>query len=433
MAFDSWGRYPKSTPAEVKYYEWRFENFPQFSHSVLPYGQGRSYGDSCLNNDQALLVTQHFNRLIEFNNQTGILRCESGVTLAEILEFSVPKGWFLPVSPGTKFVSVGGAIANDVHGKNHHRAGSFGCHVLSFELLRSDGTRVVCSQTENAALYNATIAGLGLTGLITWAEIQLKPINGPLIDMESIKFESLDEFFELSKESEKKFEYTVAWLDCVAKDENFGRGIFMQGNHSDRLDPGKKQLDFLCVPIDFPSFALNNLTVKAFNTLYYAKQREKVVVKPIHYNPFFYPLDSVHAWNKIYGKRGFLQFQCVVPNNDGEGQVTIKEILEEIVDSGGASFLAVLKEFGDVKSPGMLSFPRKGITLCLDFANRGAETLALFRRLYDVVHINAGAIYPAKDACLTKEEFRAAYPRWEEFVDHVDPKFSSSFWRRVHA
>lgn len=231
---ESWGRYPRVNQA-VSRPMWRTDPqlLPQTDKLLLPFGQGRSYGDSCLNEAGLLLSTSNLDHFMSFDDEVGIVRVESGVTLEELLRVSVPRGWFLPVSPGTKYVSVGGAIANDIHGKNHHRAGTFGCHVLGFELLRSDGTRVFCSPKENADLFAATVGGLGLTGLILWAEIQLGRINGPLIDMESIKFSSLDEFFEISRRSDKSFEYSMAWLDAVSKGKNFGRGIFMRGNHSE--------------------------------------------------------------------------------------------------------------------------------------------------------------------------------------------------------
>ncbi len=429
---ESWGRYPRLAAAErLVSLEWPWENpfvdLPAEA-SVLPFAQGRSYGDSCLNAGGALLLTDRWNRCIAFDSRSGVLRCESGVTLADIIDTFLPRGWFLPVTPGTKFVSVGGAIANDVHGKNHHVAGTFGCHVRQFELLRSDGSRTVCSRTANRELFAATIGGLGLTGLITWAEIQLKPAATPFIDQESIKFGNLDEFFEVSKSTPAAMEYTVAWLDCVASGPDFGRGIFMRGRHSEVTARAPRKLP-LMVPVDFPSFALNSVTVKAFNHLYYGKQRRREVRSVTHYDPFFYPLDAIHRWNRIYGKRGFLQFQCVVPPTDGHRP--IREILQTIVSSGQASFLAVLKEFGTVPSPGMLSFPRPGVTLALDFAFQGQSTLALFQRLDAYVREVGGALYPAKDACMGPENFRCYYPRWQEFSRYIDPRFSSSFWRRV--
>ena len=231
---ESWGRYPKSEPAQILRLSWASEvpDLNRLSRPVLPYGKGRSYGDCCLNDGGILLDASGLDRFILFDPETGLLRCEAGVTLKTILELILPANWFLPVTPGTQFVTVGGAIANDVHGKNHHRAGSFGCHLERFELLRSDRGKVLCSRECNRDLFEATIGGLGLTGLILWAEFQLKRVSGPLIDCEKLRFETLEEFFELSASSDKDYEYTVAWLDCMSTGNKRGRGIFLRGNHS---------------------------------------------------------------------------------------------------------------------------------------------------------------------------------------------------------
>jgi len=429
---ESWGRYPR-VKQEVHHLHWLHDELPvRNGTTLLPYGQGRSYGDCCLNDGGIVLSTSKLDRLISFDVEKGILRCEAGVTIEEIIKFSIPRGWFLPVSPGTKYVSIGGAVANDVHGKNHHCDGTFGRHVLSFELLRSDGERLICSPKQNSELFSATIAGLGLTGLILWVEFQLKPVEGSYIDTESIKFSNLSEFFEISSDSDKDYEYTVAWLDCVAAGDMLGRGIFMRGSHSadTRADLPRKPLGGLIgVPFDAPGFILNKWTVKAFNILYYNKQREKFIKKKQHFDPFFYPLDSVSHWNRIYGKRGFFQFQCVVSSKD-DNKAT-REIITSVVESGRASFLAVMKEFGDIESPGMISFPREGVTLCLDFPNHGQKTLKLMADLDGLVREHSGAMYPAKDACMLPESFCMYYPRWKEFKEYIDPAFSSSLWRRV--
>lgn len=429
---ESWGRFPKSK-AELVPVQWLHEPLKfESGKSYLPYGQGRSYGDCCLNDGGVQLSTKVLSRVISFDRERGVLRAEAGLTLDEILRVIVPAGWFVPVTPGTRFVSLGGAIANDVHGKNHHAAGTFGRHVRAFELLRSNGQRLLCTATENRDYYSATIAGLGLTGLITWAEVQLKPIHNSSISMESIQFSNLDEFFEISGSSDKDFEYTVAWLDCVSKGSNFGRGIFMRGNHSPADAPQRRASKLrLAVPFDAPSFALNKWTVQAFNSCYYHKQRSKLVQSVTHYEPFFYPLDAVYDWNKIYGKRGFFQFQCVLP--PAVSRSGLLQMLKDIVESGNGSFLAVLKEFGNVPSPGMLSFPRPGVTLCLDFANQGEATVSLMRRLDCMTREMGGAMYPAKDAWMSPESFRAYFPSWKEFSKFIDPAFSSSFWRRVTA
>src|SRR6266478_8516636 len=430
----SWGRYPKVQHSQVQSIYWRSElpDISRFEQPVLPYAYGRSYGDSCLNEGGISLDISHLRCFISFDENTGLLCCESGVSLAEILEVMVPRGWFLPVSPGTRFVSVGGAIANDIHGKNHHRAGTFGCHVTCFELLRSNGERLVCSPSQNSELFRATIGGLGLTGIILWAEFRLKPIVNPYIDMDHIRFASLDEFFEISAESDQDYEYTMSWVDLLIGGKNLCRGIFMRGNHNQSRalasTPMKKRLP-LALPFNLPSFVLNTLTVKTFNELFYHAQLGKSIHKIVPYDPFFYPLDSIHEWNRMYGKRGFLQYQFVVPFEVAHD--AMKEILARIRHSGEGSFLTVLKKFGDVQSPGMLSFPRPGLTLALDFAFGGKKTLQLLEDLDKIIRQSGGAVYPAKDARMSAESFQAFFPRWREFAQYVDPHFSSSFWRRV--
>ncbi|HEY0838654.1 MAG TPA: FAD-binding oxidoreductase [Vulgatibacter sp.] len=431
VGFESWGRYPKATQ-DARAIQWRTDPFPTVEGKVLPYGLGRSYGDSCLNDGGTLLAARSLGRLISFDPSTGVLRCEAGVTMAEILDLAVPQGWFPPVTPGTKFVTVGGAIANDVHGKNHFADGTFGCWVRSFELLRSGGERLVCAPDENAALYAATIGGLGLTGLVTWAEIQLKRIHNPFIEAQTIRFGGLEEFHEINAESERDYLYTVAWIDILAKGRNLGRGIYFRGNHAAPIPDGLPALRRplkLAVPLDAPGFVLNPLTVRAFNFAIYRKQLRKVKSGLTTIDPFFYPLDSVHRWNRIYGRRGFLQWQCVVPMGSG----AIEPILSEIARSKEGSFLVVLKTFGPRASPGLLSFPRPGITLALDFRNRGEVTFSLLDRLDRIVRESGGAIYPAKDARMSGETFRRSFPRLGEFETFVDPAFSSSFWRRVNA
>lgn len=432
-SYESWGRYPRVKARSVVPVLWTNDppSFVEAQGSYLPFGQGRSYGDSCLNEGGTLLDTQELRRFIAFDSETGLLSCEAGATFDEILDLIVPRGWFLPVSPGTRFVSVGGAIANDIHGKNHHRGGTFGRHVTRFELVRSNGARFLCSPEENAELFAATIGGLGLTGLILWAEFRLQKIDGPLIDVEKIRFANLDEFFQINVASDKEFAYTVAWIDCLARGKNLARGIFIRGNHAaatETLRPARKPRTF-SVPFEMPSFLLNGTTMKLFNEAYYGVQRGKSVKTTTHYEPFFYPLDAIRNWNRLYGSRGFFQYQCVVPHAEGEG--AIREILERIARSGQGSFLSVLKTFGDRSSPGLLSFPKPGVTLALDFANQGFHTLRLLDELDGTVRQAKGAVYPAKDARMSAESFEAFYPNWRELSCLADPVFSSSFWRRV--
>ena len=430
----SWGRYPTIKPRQVMPIFWRNElpDLSSFEQPVLPFAYGRSYGDSCLNEGGIALDMRYLKRFISFDEANGILRCEAGVSLAEVLDVIVPRGWFLPVSPGTKFVSVGGAVANDIHGKNHHKAGTFGCHVTCFELLRSNGERLLCSPNQQSGLFRATIGGLGLTGVILWVEFRLKPIADPFITMERIRYSSLAEFMDISGESDTDFEYTVAWVDCLASGRQLGRGVFMRGNHDCSKQYASEQVRkkiALTVPFDFPAFILNTLTVKAFNEVYYRAQLTKHGKKVVPYEPFFYPLDALHNWNRMYGSRGFLQYQCVVPYSNG--YEVMKDILSRISRSGQGSFLTVLKKFGDIPSPGMLSFPRPGLTLALDFAYEGKKTLQLCEQLDKIVRESGGAVYPAKDARMTAGSFQAYYPQWKEFEQYRDLQFSSSFWRRV--
>lgn len=429
--FQSWGRFPQVEQTEVPLF-WTTDFPPRSGHgTVLPVGLGRSYGDACLNAGNTVCLTPLLKRFLDFDPNTGILACEAGVSLAEILEVFVPRGWFLPVTPGTKFVTVGGAIANDVHGKNHHVSGTFGRFVRRFELVRSNGECLLCSPDLNPDLFSATIGGLGLTGFISWAEIQLRPIVSRQITMQSIKFCGLPEFIELSREF-AKHEYTVSWVDCVATGDNAARGIFMAGDHSTQPEELKSRPPRgIPVPFDFPGLALNHYSVSLFNTAYYHKQRQKRITTTIDYDPFFYPLDSVLHWNRIYGRLGMTQFQCCIPHEKGLTAATA--ILDAVARSGLASFLTVLKVCGDICSPGMMSFPRPGITIALDFPIKPGRTAPLIQRLNQMTLEAGGRIYPAKDAFMTAAQYRAFYPRLEEFKTFVDPGISSSFWRRVTA
>ncbi len=429
--FESWGRYPKlDVRLEPLFWTDEYPRGTRLPPSVLAVGMGRSYGDVCLLEGGTMLSTRGLDRFLHFEAATGLLRCESGVTLDQILQFSVPRGWFLPVTPGTKYVSVGGAIANDVHGKNHHVAASFGNHVPRFELVRSDGSRAICSAGENAEMYRATIGGMGLTGLVTWAEVQLRPIASRKIRYTAIKFSGIDEFLSISGSS--RSECTMAWIDCVSRGRAFARGIYMQGDYSEVMEPKKASpKPHLSVPFDFPAWALNRTSMRVFNELYYRKQLRRQVTGLIDYEPFFYPLDSILHWNRIYGKRGFLQFQCVIPWRYGRDGIVA--ILEAIAESGMASFLAVLKVMGERPSLGLMSFPQPGITLALDIAIQPEVTFPLFERLAEMTRELGGRLYPAKDACMTGYQFRSFYPQWEQFAEYRDPAFTSAFWERVTA
>lgn len=426
----SWGRLPPQRHTAMVSLRDRFQGLPQdVGGSMLPRGNARSYGDVCLNQDGALLQSRGMDRFISFDPDRGVLRCEAGVLLSDIIALSLPYGWFPAVTPGTALVSVGGAIANDVHGKNHHRFGCFSHHIRSFELARSDRAAFSCSPTQNADFFAATVGGLGLTGLITSAELQLRRVRGPWIRGDSQRFGDLKQFFALSSTSDQDFEYTVAWIDCVASGSKLGRGVFMRGNHCPETHRRPPKSRALGVPFTLPVSLVNRLSLRAFNTLYYHRPSAKIPDALWHYLPFLYPLDSISDWNRIYGPRGFFQYQCVVPFADAEA--SLSEMLKRIARSGVGSFLAVLKNFGHAQSQGIMSFARPGTTLALDFPNDGEKTLKLLDSLDEITRSAGGAVYPAKDARMSAADFQRYFPRWREFSAYIDPRFSSSFWRRV--
>jgi FAD/FMN-containing dehydrogenases len=394
--------------------------------SALPYGMGRSYGDVCLNPGGRMWHTRGMDRYIRFDEQSGLLECEAGMLLRDIQRLMIPRGWMLPVVPGTQLITVGGAIANDVHGKNHHVFGTFGHNVRSLTLARTTGETFVCDREQNRGLFEATVGGLGLTGLIVRASVQLRRVEGPWLDTEIIPFDDLQEFFELADTSEAGWEHTVSWIDCLSR---VGRGIFMRANHSDRSDWRPPKQGLLSVPFVPPVSLVNRLTLRPFNTAYYQLQAFKAGRSTAHYIPFFHPLDGIGNWNRIYGPKGFHQYQCVVPREGGEQ--AIQEILAEIAASGQGSFLAVLKTFGQKPSEGMLSFPQPGITLALDFPALSGGNESLFQRLDHLVMQAGGRLYPAKDARMSAEMFAAGYPRLAEFTAWRDPGISSSMSRRL--
>jgi len=388
---------------------------------------GRSYGDVCLNPGGALWNVTGLDKYIGFDENTGKLVCEAGVLLRDIQRLVIPRGWILPVTPGTQLVTVGGAIANDIHGKNHHVLGSFGDHVLRIKLIRTDGTSIECGPNILPEWFSATVGGLGLTGVITEVEIQLCRAPGPWLDTETMPYFDLDEFFHLSDESETGWEHTVSWIDCISG--GGGRGIFMRGNPVDAgARPEPRSLN-LTVPFVPPISLVNRLSLRPFNIAYFNLQKYQAGRRIAHYEPFFYPLDNLLEWNRIYGPKGFFQYQSVVPRN--VGQDAVQAMLGEIARSGDGSFLGVLKTFGNRQSVGMMSFPQPGVTLALDFPNKGARTLKLFDRLDAIVREAKGRIYLAKDARMPRSLFEASYPRLAEFLSFRDPGISSALSRRL--
>ncbi|MTW14110.1 FAD-binding protein [Pseudoduganella eburnea] len=398
----------------------------QASAPGLAHGMGRSYGDVCLNPGGVLWRSTGLDRFISFDRETGLLRCESGVLLRDIQKLAVQSGWMLPVTPGTQLVTVGGAIANDVHGKNHHSFGSFGDHVRRIELLRTDGQRIECGSGEQENWFAATVGGLGLTGIICTAEIQLRRVAGPWLETETLPYASLDEFFVHADASEANWEHTVSWIDCLSRR---GRGIFLRANHcaAQGLEiPAARPSTMPFVP---PVSLVNRLSLAPFNSAYFNLQKSRAGKRVAHYEGYFYPLDNLLEWNRMYGPKGFYQYQSVVPR--AVGRVAVLEMLKAIADSGEGSFLAVLKTFGERQAPGMLSFAQPGVTLALDFPNRNERTLRLFERLDAIVAEAGGRIYMAKDARMPRSLFESGYPRLAEFLSYRDPGISSAMSRRL--
>lgn len=430
----SWGRFPHFEQL-AEPVVWRCDvntlilDAVRRGNETLAFGNGRSYGDSCYATSDKVIETRGLSRFIRADWSSGLVCVEAGMTIDELLQVCVPRGWFMPVSPGTKYATIGGALANDVHGKNHLHMGTFGSHIRSFALSRSDGELHICSMTENSDLFCASIGGLGLTGIVLWVEFQLKAIQSSLMNACSIRFDSLREFHDLSGKLDDANAYSVAWIDCVSGGNSLGRGIYSVGNHA--LD-GPLEYDDrrkLSVPVTPPVSCVNALSLKTFNSLYFHRHPRHPKSFRQSYEPFFYPLDAMLHWNRIYGRSGFQQYQCVIPT--GAAVDSINEILERISRSGRGSFLAVLKRFGDIKSPGWMSFPVPGLTLALDFPESRASNERLFQDLDGIVRLARGRLYPAKDAHMSGTDFRQAYPCWERVERLRDRALNSRFWKRV--
>lgn len=423
----SWGRLSKDEHFVTELFHRNVIPTPIDSHKPgLAYGMGRSYGDICLNPGGVLWKTTKLDRFISFDDKTGILRCEAGVLLRDIQRLVIPRGWILPVTPGTQLVTVGGAIANDVHGKNHHAQGSFGDHLLQIRLVRITGETIDCSQNQLQNWFTATIGGLGLTGVIVEAEIQLQKVPSAWLNAETLAYSNLDEFFHLADDSEAHWQHTVSWIDCIS---GTGRGIFMRANPAEETGLTKPQAIQLAMPFTPPFSLVNRLSLRPFNNAYFYLQKRRAGPRIVHYEKFFYPLDNLLEWNRMYGPKGFFQYQSVVPRP--VGKEAVQAMLKEIACSGDGSFLAVLKTFGNRGAPGMMSFPQTGVTLALDFSNNGARTLRLFDRLDAIVREAGGRIYPAKDARMPRDLFEKGYPKLHEFLTYRDPGISSALSRRL--
>jgi FAD/FMN-containing dehydrogenase len=392
----------------------------------IAYGMGRSYGDACLNPHGTVWSTSRLDRLIAFDPASGRMACESGLVLRDIQRLALKRGWSLPVLPGTQLVTVGGAIAHDVHGKNHHAMGTFGEHVRRLRLVRSDGEIIDCGPELRAEWFTATVGGFGLTGLIVEAELQLKPAAGPWLEAEVLPFAGLPQFFARSQESEQDWEHTVSWIDCTSGRET--RGLFMRARPAAQDGRGDWHERLRRLPVTPPVSLVNRLSLGPFNALYYRLQGRRRGVRIVHYQPFLFPLDSLLEWNRLYGPKGFFQYQCVVPG--AAGPPAMRDILDEIARSGEGSVLAVLKTFGDRPAAGLMSFAREGVTLALDFRNVPAVA-RLFERIDAIVRAAGGRIYLAKDARMPRDLFEATYPNLAAFARFRDPGMSSAMSRRL--
>jgi FAD/FMN-containing dehydrogenase len=486
-----WGRYPVQI-CELERPE-RYTDLRPTTDTLIARGQGRSYGDAALNENGRVVLTERIDRMLSLDTKLGILQAEAGVTLAEILPVIVKQGWFLPVTPGTKFVSLGGCVAADVHGKNHHHDGSFGDHVLAIDLILADGSHKTCSATENADIFWATVGGMGLTGIISEVTLKLIPIQTAQMLVNHHAANNIEHLFKLLQDPTLDDQYSVAWIDCLASGDQLGRGIAMFGHHataeelgvnpSSTTNPSQPPLDrggadtalplsqqrcgappsiplagargrwrgfaskhlredpLYCkpkrthkLPFNFPSWVLNPLSINLFNKFYYFKGSRKKSPFLTDYDSYFYPLDAIGEWNKMYGKRGFVQYQCVIPEATALEGITA--LLKELSGSRRSSFLAVLKRLG-AEGKGLLSFPLPGYTLALDLPIRDKGLFSLLDKLDHILLQYGGRIYLAKDARISPESFRTMYPHYGEWLkikQAIDPanRFSSSLSRRLH-
>lgn len=411
MRISGWGNYPQieatstyaKTTSEIK------NTLLKNKQPILARGLGRSYGDSAL--ADAVIDLTKFNFFLSFNDSTGELTCTSGTSLADILDVFTPKGWFLPVTPGTKYVTVGGAIASDVHGKNHHLSGCFSNYVVSLTLMLADGSVLTCSTSENIDLFRATCGGMGLTGIIITATIKLMPIRSVFIDEVIYKTRDLKETLEMISVTNEST-YSAAWIDCLARGNKMGRGLLMLGDHAGTGSFISEDRHTTSLPFHLPSYTLNRFSIGLFNRLYFHRVSQRKTTRTVFYDPFFYPLDSINNWNRLYGKAGFTQYQFVLPKHTAT--VGLKAVLEKITDSQKGSFLAVLKATG-AENHNYLSFPLEGLSLALDFKIE-PSLFDLLNRLDEIILHYGGRLYLTKDVRMSRLMFQQSYPQWEAFA-----------------
>jgi decaprenylphospho-beta-D-ribofuranose 2-oxidase len=433
-----WGNYPVAESITLNPRDTEDAKGDIKKGEVIARGLGRSYGDQAVNENNYVAVCTKLNHFLHWDEQGGILECEAGVSLEEIITYFGPKGWLPMICPGTKFVTIGGAIANDIHGKAHHIDGSFVNCVLSFTILLADGTVVEASRSENADLFWANFGGLGLLGVILKARLRLRKIETTYFKQKSLVIKNLDHMLEALDQYDHEYNYSVAWIDALAKGSKLGSGVLTLGNAAklnelpERLKAEPLKLhktSKLAVPFFMPSFALNGLTVRMLNKVIAFVQNSPKEF--IHYEKFFFPLDAINNWNKGYGKRGFIQYQFVIPEDNGKKNLT--EILELIAGSGCTPFLNVFKRMGE--GQGILSFPFKGYTLAIDFPVTPA-LLSFTPKLDAKVLAAGGRLYLGKDALLHESTFKAMYPQYQEWMAikrkyDPDNRFSSNISRRL--
>ena len=434
----NWGNYPVMETDEKSFsFVEQLKNTVHNTEALIARGNGRCYGDASL--EKTTVSTLKYDKILSFDNLAGVFECQAGLTLDKVLDVIVPKGWFLPVTPGTKFITIGGAVASDVHGKNHHVDGSFSAHVIEMDVLVGNADIITCGPHVNSDLFWATCGGMGLTGIITRVKFDLKKIETAYIRQKQVKAKNLEEVIRLFEEY-RHYTYSVAWIDCLKKGADFGRSILILGEHAtpEELPEGRKAQPLrlpkkrsITFPFNLPSFVLNAFTVRAFNFLYYGKNLKKEINNIVSYEPFFYPLDAILHWNRGYGKKGFVQYQFVLPLESKQGLI---EILNRISEEGLGSFLAVLKVFGHQDD--LISFPREGYTLALDFPVR-KDLFRFLDELDKIVLKYNGRLYLSKDARMNSDIFWRSYPNANRFLDIVrkyNPgfKMNSVQARRLH-
>lgn len=438
-SISGWGRYPTQ-----ECFTWRPEKQSGLMSDapMISRGLGRSYGDAALNANGNVVLTERVNRFLQFDAESGRLRAEAGVSLADVIDVCLPRGWFPQVTPGTKYVSLGGCLAADVHGKNHHQVGAFSSSVEEFSLITADGATLKCARDENSDVFWATVGGMGLTGVVSELTLKLKKVETAYVISQHVKAADLESAFQVLAAEGPESEYSVAWIDCLARGRKLGRSIIMQGRHAsvDELSTAKQKAPLQAatrrhrrLPVNLPSWVLNPLSISSFNALYYYRQGKKTRPFISDVDSFFYPLDAIDNWNRMYGNNGFVQYQCVLPSAkafDG-----IKTLLERLAKSRRASFLAVLKRMGPA-SQGLMSFPMEGYTLALDLPLRGKGLFALLDELDEQVLAAGGRVYLAKDARLGARAFAGMYPQleeWQKIKLRIDPgnHFTSGMARRL--